>query len=244
MLPICLTDLLRRCPLTGKNPAFQRVAALAMRGGRCQSEGCTSHVHGLHCLGHDHHGSAWGHAHGPEPAELAGAGGWCRGLSAVVAVGLRPCSGAFIVLIFALAQNLFWTGVGATLIMGLGTAATVAAIATVAVSARQAASRVVGREPGSVCSRCEGSRSAPLRSSLPLASCYWRVTWPASSSGCSRDRFGHRWPWQRAYDANSGCRRRAASGNLIEFRRGTPNQSGVANDSPGAIVGSFPSALR
>jgi nickel/cobalt transporter (NicO) family protein len=126
----------------------QRVAAMPMRGGQCQSEGCTSHVHGVHCLEHDYHGSAWGHAHGPEPAELAGAGGWRRGLSAVVAVGLRPCSGAIIVLIFALAQNLFWTGVGATLIMGLGTAATVAAIATVAVSARQAASRVVGARAG------------------------------------------------------------------------------------------------
>jgi nickel/cobalt exporter len=80
-----------------------------------------------------HYDSAWGHAHWPEPAELAGAGGWRRGLSAVVAVGLRPCSGAIIVLIFALAQDLLWTGVGATLIMGLGTAMTVAAIATLAV---------------------------------------------------------------------------------------------------------------
>ena len=29
----------------------------------------------------------------PEPEELAGPGGWKRGLSAIVAVGLRPCSG-------------------------------------------------------------------------------------------------------------------------------------------------------
>jgi nickel/cobalt transporter (NicO) family protein len=101
--------------------------------------------HGFHCHGdqvHDHHASAWAHAHGPEPAELAGAGGWRRGLSAVIAVGLRPCSGAIIVLIFALAQDLFWTGIGATVIMGLGTAVTVAAIATVAVGARQVAGRI------------------------------------------------------------------------------------------------------
>lgn len=97
---------------------------------------------------HDHHESAWGHAHGPEPADLAGAGGWRRGLSAVVAVGLRPCSGAIIVLIFALSQDLFWTGVGATLIMGLGTAVTVAAIATLAVTARQAASRIAKTRSG------------------------------------------------------------------------------------------------
>jgi nickel/cobalt exporter len=98
--------------------------------------------------GHDHHESAWAHAHGPQPAELAGAGGWHRGLSAVMAVGLRPCSGAIIVLIFAVAQDLFWTGIGATLIMGLGTAVTVAAIATLAVGARRVASRIAIARPG------------------------------------------------------------------------------------------------
>jgi nickel/cobalt exporter len=61
---------------------------------------------------------------------------------------LRPCSGAIIVLIFALAQDLFWTGVGATLIMGLGTAVTVAAIATVAVSERDVARRVAKSQAG------------------------------------------------------------------------------------------------
>jgi nickel/cobalt transporter (NicO) family protein len=118
--------------------------AIAMRCEQCHDDGHAHHVHGSHCHDHDddHHASAWGHAHGPEPAELAGAGGCRRGLSAVVAVGLRPCSGAIIVLIFALAQDLFWTGIGATLLMGLGTAITVAAIATVAVSARNVASRI------------------------------------------------------------------------------------------------------
>src|SRR5262249_33244740 len=83
----------------------------------------------------------WGHAHGPEPEELAGPGGWRRGLSAIVAVGLRPCSGAIIVLVFALAQGLFWAGVASTFVMGIGTAITVAAIATLAVGARAVAKR-------------------------------------------------------------------------------------------------------
>ena len=78
----------------------------------------------------------WGHAHGPEPQELAGPGGWKRGLSAIIAVGLRPCSGAIILLVFALSQGLFWAGVASTFVMGLGTAFTVAAIATLAVSAK------------------------------------------------------------------------------------------------------------
>ncbi|WP_368367077.1 nickel/cobalt transporter [Bradyrhizobium commune] len=128
-------------------PPVPPARAMAMRPGRCQAPGC-GHVHDLNCQAHDYHESAWGHAHGPEPAELAGTGGWQRGLSAVVAVGLRPCSGAIILLVFALAQDLFWTGVGATLLMGLGTAVTVAAIATLAVSAREIAGRVAKAQAG------------------------------------------------------------------------------------------------
>jgi nickel/cobalt exporter len=106
---------------------------------------CDGHVHDH---GHDDHASAWGHAHAPEPEELAGPGGWKRGLSAIVAVGLRPCSGAILVLVFALAQGLFWTGVVATFIMGLGTAITVAAIATIAVFAKAWAKRVADTQSG------------------------------------------------------------------------------------------------
>jgi nickel/cobalt exporter len=93
---------------------------------------------------HDHHGhdDHAGHAHGPEPQELAGPGGWKRGLSAIFAVGLRPCSGAILVLVFALAQGLFWAGIASTFVMGLGTAITVAAIATFAVGAKVVAKRI------------------------------------------------------------------------------------------------------
>jgi nickel/cobalt exporter len=90
----------------------------------------------------------WGHAHGPEPEELAGPGGWRRGLSAIVAVGLRPCSGAIIVLVFALAQGLFWAGIASTFVMGLGTAITVATIATLAVGAKAVAKRFARESVG------------------------------------------------------------------------------------------------
>jgi nickel/cobalt exporter len=90
----------------------------------------------------------WGHAHGPEPQELSGPGGWRRGLSAIVAVGMRPCSGAIIVLVFALAQGLFWAGIVSTFVMGFGTAITVAAIATLAVGAKALAKRVASRPTG------------------------------------------------------------------------------------------------
>jgi nickel/cobalt exporter len=100
---------------------------------------------------HHHHGdhaSACGHMHAPEPEQLAGPGGWTRGLSAIAAVGLRPCSGAILVLVFALAQGLFWAGVVATFIMALGTGMTVAAIATVAVGAKAWAGRFAAKRSG------------------------------------------------------------------------------------------------
>jgi nickel/cobalt transporter (NicO) family protein len=104
---------------------------------------------GHHAHGHDHEENVlpWGHAHGPEPEELAGPGGWRRGLSAIVAVGLRPCSGAIIVLVFALAQGLFWAGVASTFVMAIGTAITVAAIASLAVGARAVAKRFAATRP-------------------------------------------------------------------------------------------------
>jgi ABC-type nickel/cobalt efflux system permease component RcnA len=97
------------------------------------------HVHDEHC----------GHSHGPAPGELAGPGGWRRGFGAIFAVGVRPCSGAILVLVFALAQGMFWAGITATLVMGLGTAITVATIAVIAVSAKDLARRLsAGREGG------------------------------------------------------------------------------------------------
>ena len=82
------------------------------------------------------------------PEDLAGPGGWRRGLAAIIAVGLRPCSGAILVLVFALAQGLFWAGIASTFVMGLGTAITVAMIATFAVGAKGLAKRVTMHRAG------------------------------------------------------------------------------------------------
>lgn len=109
-----------------------------------------SHAHAHDHHGHDHvHDEHCGHSHGPTPSELAGPGGWRRGFAAILTVGIRPCSGAILVLVFALAQGLFWAGITATFLMGLGTAITVAAIAIVAVSAKDIAARLsAGRDGG------------------------------------------------------------------------------------------------
>ena len=116
------------------------------------------HAHHHDDHGHDHHHDQGhvhdehcGHSHGPTPDQLAGPGGWRRGLGAILAVGIRPCSGAILVLVFALAQGLFWAGIAATFVMGLGTAITVATIAILAVSARNVARRLsAGRDGGGV----------------------------------------------------------------------------------------------
>ncbi len=108
------------------------------------------HAHAQAHHGHDHvHDEHCGHSHGPTPSELAGPGGWRRGFAAILTVGIRPCSGAILVLVFALAQGLFWAGIAATFLMGIGTAITVAAIAVVAVSAKDIATRLsAGRDGG------------------------------------------------------------------------------------------------
>ncbi|NEW93459.1 nickel/cobalt transporter [Rhodopseudomonas sp. BR0M22] len=108
------------------------------------------HAHHDH---HHHHGPGeacdhCGHSHGPEPSELAGPGGWRRGLGAVLTVGIRPCSGAILLLVFALAQGLFWAGIVATFVMGLGTAITVATIAVAAVSAKGLARKLAVQRDG------------------------------------------------------------------------------------------------
>lgn len=73
---------------------------------------------------------------------------WRGAFGTVVAVGIRPCTGALVVLVFAIAQGLLWAGVLATLAMAAGTAITVGAIAAIAVGAKAAALRLADRLPG------------------------------------------------------------------------------------------------
>ncbi len=108
-------------------------------------------VHGHeHHHHHDHHHAhgpgevcaTCGHAHAPDPALLKGdrfalSEAW----SAIVAVGLRPCSGALIVLSFALLNGLYLGGVLSVFAMSIGTAITVSILATMAVTAKGIAVR-------------------------------------------------------------------------------------------------------
>jgi nickel/cobalt exporter len=120
-----------------------RLLVAAWRGG------ARYHAHD-HRHGHAHraHGPDDGHTHGPDPADLKGKGWRRRGLTAVLAVGARPCSGAILVLVFALSQGIFWIGVLSTFVMAVGTAITVAAIASLALLARGVARRFAARPGG------------------------------------------------------------------------------------------------
>ncbi|MDX8520055.1 nickel/cobalt transporter [Mesorhizobium dulcispinae] len=112
-----------------------------------------NHDHGAHDHHHDHaahdhdhghhdHGpgevcETCGHSHAPDPALLSGDRfDWKTAWSAVAAVGIRPCSGALIVLSFALLNGLWMGGLLSVLAMSIGTAITVSALATIAVTAK------------------------------------------------------------------------------------------------------------
>ncbi|TPI31777.1 nickel/cobalt transporter [Mesorhizobium sp. B3-2-1] len=100
------------------------------------------HDHGAHDHAHHDHASGevcetCGHSHAPDPALLSGDRfDWRTAWSAVAAVGIRPCSGALIVLSFALLNGLWLGGLLSVLAMSIGTAITVSALATLAVTAK------------------------------------------------------------------------------------------------------------
>ena len=107
------------------------------------------HDHDHHGHAHHHHAgeicSTCGHAHAPDPSLLKGERFALReAWSAIVAVGLRPCSGALIVLSFALLNGLYLGGLLAVFAMSIGTAITVSTLATLAVTAKGAAVRFAG----------------------------------------------------------------------------------------------------
>jgi nickel/cobalt exporter len=110
--------------------------------------GCT-HEHGLgaHAHGHDHaHHQHDGGAHMHAIAAAGTPGVTLRSMLPVaVASGLRPCTGAILVLLFTLTQGIFEIGILATLVMSLGTFLVVALIGLGAIYARRAASRAGGR---------------------------------------------------------------------------------------------------
>lgn len=102
--------------------------------------------------GHHAHGPGCGHAPLPDatlpqapPVGRRGLeGAFSKAAGLVLAVGIRPCSGAVLVLLFALAHGVFLAGVAATFAMALGTAATVALLAVFTLYSKRLALAAVG----------------------------------------------------------------------------------------------------
>jgi len=96
---------------------------------------------------HDHvHGPDCDHAHAPTATEVSGDWSWKKAATLSLAVGLRPCSGAILVLLFAQSIGIYWAGVISTFVMGLGTFATVAVVATLAVYSKQMAQKFAAHD--------------------------------------------------------------------------------------------------
>jgi nickel/cobalt exporter len=89
------------------------------------------HVHGPDC--------GCGHAHVPAAKDLRGDWSFARAFSLAFAVGIRPCTGAILVLVFANGLGLYWAGVFSTLAMAAGTFITVSVIAAFSVYSRKLA---------------------------------------------------------------------------------------------------------
>jgi nickel/cobalt exporter len=137
-------------------PRLAPAPALAVEGGHSHDH----HHHDGHHHGHDHHhhhdhdhhehgpGCGCGHAHMPSAAELNEPVSLWKAATIAFAVGIRPCTGGILVLLFSSALGLYWAGVAATLVMAVGTAITVSVIAVLAVKSRDLALKLAGRGDG------------------------------------------------------------------------------------------------
>ena len=89
------------------------------------------------------HGAGCGCRHLPGAVEIETVGSRHAVTGVVLAIGLRPCSGAVLVLILAAVMDKFWYGALAVMAMSLGTAITVVLLAVFATKARDWASAAV-----------------------------------------------------------------------------------------------------
>ncbi|MCR9220736.1 MAG: high frequency lysogenization protein HflD [Alphaproteobacteria bacterium] len=126
-----------RTAILGAMPLVEAVSyalvlllGLAMTWAALTGREC-AHDHGAGC-GHDH-----GHPHAHGRASHAGEGRRWEFLAAAVVSGLRPCTGALIVLFFALGTGIFAIGVASAFAMAAGVALTVSAIGVAAILARR-----------------------------------------------------------------------------------------------------------
>lgn len=104
------------------------------------------HAH-KHDDGHaHHHDESCNHAHVPEAKQVKGDWSLTKAFSLSFAVGIRPCTGAILVLVFANALGLYWAGIASTFAMAVGTFITVSVIATIAVYSKKLAMKLAAKD--------------------------------------------------------------------------------------------------
>lgn len=104
------------------------------------------HDHNHHAHDHHVHDENCGHSHVADAKQVRGEWSLTKAFSLAFAVGIRPCTGAILVLILANALGIYWAGVASTLVMAIGTFLTVSTIATIAVYAKKLALRLAARD--------------------------------------------------------------------------------------------------
>ena len=89
---------------------------------------------------------ACGEIHLPSAEVAAGRLDFRKAWSVIATTALRPCTGALIVLVFALSQGVLWAGILATLVMSLGTALSVCTLAALTVTASSSLRWIAGSD--------------------------------------------------------------------------------------------------
>ncbi|MDC1382826.1 nickel/cobalt transporter [Candidatus Puniceispirillum sp.] len=89
------------------------------------------------------------HQHGPKKSDLENPLTFKTFVGIVASIGIRPCSGALIVLLLSYSLNIPLAGIFSVLAMSIGTALTVSLLAVFSVYLRQLANRFVGKMPNS-----------------------------------------------------------------------------------------------
>ena len=100
--------------------------------------------------------AACGHLHALDPTALEAGFSWRGAVATVAAAGSRPCSGAILVLVFALSQRLFLAGIAAVAAMSFGVALTTGALAFTAVFVKRVAMRMAAGEDSRVALAARG----------------------------------------------------------------------------------------
>ena len=134
--------------LLGAGLALRALWALRRRlAGRGPARVDHAHSH-EHKHGHGHGHGHCGHNHLPSEAQVRAATSWRASLAIILSIGIRPCSGGVLVLLFAEVLALRWAGVAAVFAMSIGTALAVSGLAILTLLFRGAATALATHRGG------------------------------------------------------------------------------------------------